>query len=177
MSYNSEERKMISVLREEYDSRLNYFLKERISIKDKSGINVIKDAIGLKVRDKAGFEYTVAGVVKKGEEEFIKLYLPEIGREIEDGKSTTPLYEFDGEDVESGSFGRGFISRKSKSAKMRDVDRDVDYDINAGYAGEDYSSFDDEPQVGDDVGSVSDKKEEKKYILVPLGEFEERFEV
>lgn len=170
MSYNSEERKMISVLREEYDSRLNYFLKERISIKDKSGINVIKDAIGLKVRDKAGFEYTVAGVVKKGEEEFIKLYLPEIGREIEDGKSTTPLYEFDGEDVESGSFGRGFISRKSAGM------RDVDYDIDAGYAGEDYSS-DDEPQVGDDVGSVSAKKEEKKYILVPLGEFEERFEV
>ena len=171
MSYNSEERKMISVLREEYDSRLNYFLKERISIKDKSGINVIKDAIGLKVRDKAGFEYTVAGVVKKGEEEFIKLYLPEIGREIEDGKSTAPLYEFDGEDVESGSFGRGFISRKSAGM------RDVDYDIDAGYAGEDYINDDGEPQVGDDVGSVSAKKEKKKYILVPLGEFEERFEV
>ena len=168
-----EEKLMISTLREEYDSRLNYFLKERISIKDKSGINVIKDAIGLKVRDKAGFEYTVAGVVKKREEEFIKLYLPEIGREIEDGKSTTPLYEFDGEDVETGGFGRGlgFISRKSAGM------RDVDYDIDAGYAGEDYSSGDDEPQVGDDVGSVSVKKEEKKYILVPLGEFEERFEV
>jgi hypothetical protein len=168
-----EEKLMISTLREEYDSRLNYFLKERISIKDKRGENLIKDAIGLKVRDKAGFEYTVGGVVKKGEEEFIKLYLPEIGREIEDGKSTSPLYEFDGEDVESGSFGRGFISRKSKSSGMRDVD----YDIDAGYAGEDYSSDDDEPQVGDDVGSVSAKKEEKKYILVPLGEFEERFEV
>lgn len=171
MSYNSEERKMISVLREEYDSRLSYFLKERISIKDKKGINVIKDAIGLKVRDKAGFEYTVAGVVKKGEEEFIKLYLPEIGREIEDGKSSAPLYEFDEEDVESGSSGRGFISRKSAGM------RDVDYDIDAGYAGEDYSIDDNEPQVGDDVGSVSAKKEEKKYILVPLGEFEERFEV
>jgi hypothetical protein len=171
MNYNFEERRMIKVLKEEYDSRLNYFLKERISIKDKRGENLIKDAIGLKVRDKAGFEYTVGGVVKKGEEEFIKLYLPEIGREIEDGKSTSPLYEFDGEDVEPGSFGRGFISRKSSGM------RDVDYDIDAGYAGEDYSSDDDEPQVGDDVGSVSDKKEEKKYILVPLGEFEERFEV
>jgi hypothetical protein len=162
---------IIKILKEEYSMRINYFLKESLSIKDKRGINLIKDAIGLKVRDKAGFEYTVGGIVKQGKEEFIKLYLPEIGREIEDGKSTAPLYEFDGEDVERGSFGRGFISRKSAGM------RDVDYDISAGYAGEDYSSDDDEPQVGDDVGSVLNKKEEKKYILVPLGEFEERFEV
>lgn len=167
---NLTEKQMISVLREEYDTRLNYFLKERISIKDKRGVNVIADAVGLKVRDKAGFEYTVGGIVKKGEEEFIKLFLPEFGREIDIQAGSAPINEIEGEDRPQ----LGFISRNS------DGMRKVDYDIDTGFAGEDYLQDDyieDEPESpeGDEV-SYS-KKQERKYILVPLGEFEERFEV
>lgn len=169
------EKQMIRVLREEYDTRLNYFLKERISIKDKRGENLIKDAIGLKVRDKAGFEYTVGGIVKKGEEEFVKLYLPEFGRDIDSQESSSPLNEFDkSEDNDHGIPQRGFISRKSAGL------RNVDYDVDAGFAGEDYLNNDqkeDIPAVDDEKVVSYSKKKERKYILVPLGEFEERFEV
>lgn len=167
---NLTEKQMVSVLKEEYDARLNYFLKERISIKDKRGVNVIADAVGLKVRDKAGFEYTVGGIVKKGKEEFIKLFLPEFGREIDIQAGSAPINEIEGEDRPQ----LGFISRNSDGV------RKVDYDIDAGFAGKDYLQDDyieDEPESpeGDEV-SYS-KKQERKYILVPLGEFEERFEV
>lgn len=160
---NLTEKQMISVLREEYDTRLNYFLKERISIKDKRGVNVVSDAVGLKVRDKAGFEYTVGGIVKKGEEEFIKLFLPEFGRELNGQEATSPLNEDEAESGETFAQ-RGFISRRSAGM------RDVDYDADSGFAGDDYVSDD------SDEESYSAKKE-RKYILVPLGEFEERFEV
>ena len=53
----NKDKEIIKVLREEYDSRLNYFLSEKITIKDKRDNNLVKYAKGLKVRDKAGFEY------------------------------------------------------------------------------------------------------------------------
>lgn len=170
---NLTEKQMISVLREEYDARLNYFLKERISIKDKRGVNVVADAVGLKVRDKAGFEYTVGGIVKKGDEEFIKLFLPEFGRELNGQEATSPLNEDEAESGETFAE-RGFISRKSAGM------RDVDYDADSGFAGDDYLQDDyieDDPESPEDDQVSYSKKKERKYILVPLGEFEERFEV
>jgi hypothetical protein len=160
---NIKEKKIISVLREEYNNRLDYFLKERLSIKDKRGVNLIKNAIGLKVRDKAGFEYTVAGIVKKDNEEFIKLYLPEIGREIDDQKSTAPLYEFDGDYFESDLPQNGFISRNSAGM------RDVSYDASLDSAENDY--------LDSSISNDEKKDQVTRYILVPAGEFEERFEV
>jgi hypothetical protein len=65
---------------------------------------------------------------------------------------------------------RGFISRRSK----------VNRDISAGFAGDDYLNNDrkeDIPDVDDEKAVSYSKKKERKYILVPLGEFEERFEV
>ena len=53
------EKQVIEILREEYNKRINHFLEEKITIKDKRGMNLVQDAIGLKVRDKAGFEYTI----------------------------------------------------------------------------------------------------------------------
>ena len=38
---------MRSILKEEYDKRLNYFLNEKMTLKTKYGANVIADAIGL----------------------------------------------------------------------------------------------------------------------------------
>jgi len=69
---------------------------------------------------------------------------------------------------------RGFISRKTAGL------RNVDYDVDAGFAGEDYLNNDrkeDIPGVDDEKAVSYSKKKERKYILVPLGEFEERFEV
>lgn len=52
--------KIISYLKEEYDNRIAYFLKE-IDVQDKKrDINVVKDAIGLKLYWD-GFEYTLSG--------------------------------------------------------------------------------------------------------------------
>jgi hypothetical protein len=167
--------KIIKVLKEEYESRINYFLKERLSIKDKRGENLIKDAIGLKVRDKAGFEYTVAGIIKKGKEEYVKLYLPEFGRKINGQESTAPLNEFDdADDYESNIPQRGFISRNSAGL------RKVDYDVESGFAGQDYLDNDyksDDANFDSKEPTSYSKNKETKYILVPLGEFEERFEV
>jgi len=177
-------KKIINVLREEYDNRLRYFLSEKISIKDKRGNNLVKYAKGLKVRDKAGFEYTFIDIVEKDGQEYIKLYLPEFGRDIAEigNESTSKLFEVDG-DVEYDE--EGFYSRKS----------DIGYDISptndgdgVGFGGlRDESDFDgdemnDDGAVGSDmmgdVKKVSNVKKEKvKYILVPLGEFEERFSV
>lgn len=170
-----EKDQIISILKEEYDIRLNYFLNEKISIKDKRGMNLIKDAEGLKVRDKAGFEYTVGGLVKKGVEEFVKLFLPEFGRDMPEGESISPLYEFDLDEEDDLDYDRnGFISRKKAGM------RDVSFDTSLGFAGDDYN---DDDYSGEDIeGDVDQvvsrkKKDERKYILVPVGEFEERFEV
>jgi hypothetical protein len=157
---------MRSVLKEEYDKRLNYFLNEKMTLTTKYGANVIEDAAGLKVYDKAGFRYTFAGIVKKEDNtEFAKLILPEepLGNEL--GSSSSPLLE----DDELGGRGIGFISRKSGS------EREIEFDTAS--SGE----FDNYRQ--EDVIDKSDKEEklgikkEPKYILVPMGEFEERFSI
>jgi len=155
-----------TVLKEEYDKRLNYFLNEKMTLTTKYGANVIEDAAGLKVYDKAGFRYTFAGIVKKEDNtEFAKLILPEepLGNEL--GSSSSPLLE----DDELGGRGIGFISRKSGS------EREIEFDTAS--SGE----FDNYRQ--EDVIDKSDKEEklgikkEPKYILVPMGEFEERFSI
>ena len=157
---------MRSILKEEYDKRLNYFLNEKMTLTTKYGANVIEDAVGLKVYDKAGFRYTFAGIVKKEDNtEFAKLILPEepLGNEL--GSSSSPLLE----DDELGGRGIGFISRKSGS------EREIEFDTAS--SGE----FDNYRQ--EDVIDKSDKEEklgikkEPKYILVPMGEFEERFSI
>jgi hypothetical protein len=157
---------MRSILKEEYDKRLNYFLNEKMTLTTKYGANVIEDAAGLKVYDKAGFRYTFAGIVKKEDNtEFAKLILPEepLGNEL--GSSSSPLLE----DDELGGRGIGFISRKSGS------EREIEFDTSS--SGE----FDNYRQ--EDVIDKSDKEEklgikkEPKYILVPMGEFEERFSI
>lgn len=138
---------LIKTLKEEYDKRLKYFVNEKINISDKRGNNLIKHAEGLKVRDKSGFEYTVAGYVKRDGEEFIKLYLPEFGREIT-GVGSSKLYE----DEDSARGSRGFIS-KTLNGK-REVSPISDFDP------DDYESGPD-----------------KKYVLINVKEFSERFEI
>ena len=156
---------MRQLLKEEYDKRINFFLNEKMTLSTKYGANIIADAVGLKVFDKAGFRYTFAGIVKKEDgTEFAKLVLPEepLGNEL--GSGSSPLLE----DDELGGRGIGFISRKS------DGKREIEFDADSGGEFDNYAD--------EDVLSRSDKEEEgttrkAKYILVPMGEFEERFSI
>ena len=162
---NLTESYMRQLLKEEYDKRINFFLNEKMTLSTKYGANIIADAVGLKVFDKAGFRYTFAGIVKKEDgTEFAKLVLPEepLGNEL--GSGSSPLLE----DDELGGRGIGFISRKS------DGKREIEFDADSGGEFDNYAD--------EDVLSRSDKGEEgttrkAKYILVPMGEFEERFSI
>ena len=106
------------------------------------------------------------GIVKKEDNtEFAKLILPEepLGNEL--GSGASPLLE----DDELGGRGIGFISRKSGS------EREIDFDTASSgefdnYAQEDMIAKSDEEE---EAGS----KREPKYILVPMGEFEQRFSI
>ena len=155
---------MRSILKEEYDKRLNYFLNEKMTLTTKYGANVIADAVGLKVYDKAGFRYTFAGIIKKEDgAEFAKLILPEepLGNEL--GSGSSPLLE----DDDLGGRGIGFISRKV------DGKREIEFDAESG--GE-FDNYEDEDILSSDSEELSTSKE-PKYILVPMGEFEERFSI
>ena len=172
---------MKKILKEEYDKRINYFLNEKITIVDKRGVNVLQFAKGLKVLDQAGNQYTFDTITKKGNEEFAKLYLPDEPREDAYGESAVnPLQEDDSNEV-------GFISR-GVGIDDRDIqrvgdnvdrgenylfDNEVEYDnLNL----DSVESDDDLPEdiLGDELNREP-KLPDRKYILVPMGEFEERF--
>lgn len=199
----NKDKEIIKVLREEYDSRLNYFLSEKITIKDKRDNNLVKYAKGLKVRDKAGFEYTFIGIVNKDGQEYIKLYLPEFGIEVDKKKSgaTSRLFEIDG--LNSDDYDeQGFYSSKSGSGLDISMTNDgdgigfsdknnfrgdlaKDYEGEINYNIDDTKNYDEYNEDDYDINKNAEtdkfvkvpKKEVIKYILVPLGEFEERFSV
>lgn len=157
---------LIESFRSEYNKRVEYFLSERMSIMTKSGINVIAGAEGLKVREKnSGLEYTVGGIVKKADAnvddidasskggksavEFIKLYLPDVGR-VDPAEADVSLNEFD-------------LDRLGYD----------DYEQNRGY---DLNTDKLSSKVNNNTVKRKQVKNEKKFVLVPIGEFEERFE-
>lgn len=161
------------VLKEEYNKRLNYFLNEKIAVKDKRGINVLQYAKGLKVLDAAGNQYTFDSIVKKGKEEFAKLYLPDEPREDAYGSDASQtLREEDRDEV-------GFYSRGSGP------DRDImPVEDNESYLFDKEEYLEDEEyldsQLRDEDSYINDpdvspKLPDRKYILVPMGELEERF--
>ena len=152
-----DEHTMKNILKEEYDKRIKYFLTEKISVKDKRGVNVLAYASGLKVLDNAGNQYSFGGIVKKGNEEFAKLYLPDEPREEAFGSSSeAPLYEEDRNEI-------GFMSRVRDGVKQISPLEDK-YD---------------EEIVNEPESDMSRKPKlpNRKYILVPMGEFEERFKL
>lgn len=165
---------MKKILKEEYDKRINYFLNEKITIIDKRGVNVLQYAKGLKVLDQAGNQYTFDTIIKKGNEEFAKLYLPDEPREDAFGEvSSQTLYEDERGEV-------GFYSRMKDGVKdIQPVD-DQEYLFDSELESEleyDDLNLDDLPydDVEDDEPNREHKLPDRKYILVPMGEFEERF--
>ena len=162
---NLSENLVKKILKEEYDKRINFFLNEKMTLTTKYGANVIKDALGLKVFDKAGFRYTFAGIVKKEDgTEFAKLVLPEEPLGNEKGSGASPLYE---DDDLGGS--KGFIVKRDKVSGKRDIE----FDASSPGA---FSDYEEDKNVINKTSDFSDNKD-PKYILVPMGEFEERFSI
>ena len=159
---NITEKKMMQVLKEEYDKRLNHYINEKISVRSKSGdINYLENAEGLKVYDKAGFAYTIAGVVQKDNKEYIQLRYPDDERAgVKVTTPGTPLVEFDGEEfISSKKDG----SREIISRKQKEVDFDVSDSSPEDYDPEELESDDEKPSV--------------RVILIPVDQFMERFSV
>ena len=176
---------LIESFRSEYKNRVDYFLSERMSVMTKSGINVIAGAEGLKVREKkSGLEYTVVGIVKKSEadsedidsrsskgnsaKEFVKLYLPDVGR-VDPAEAESSLNEF-GFDRDDDL---GYNEDLEYSDGVIDDYEADDYDQNDVY---DFNSDKLSRKANNNTVKRKVVKNEKKFVLVPIGEFEERFE-
>ena len=168
------EKKMKQILKEEYDKRIDYFLNEKITIVDKRGVNVLQHAKGLKVLDLAGNQYTFDTVVKKGNEEFAKLFLPDEPREDAFGEpSSRNLQEDDRDEI-------GFYSRtKDGKREVQPVEDENEYIYDDNFSLNDLDNVNSLEDLDDiDLEDETDsepKLPDRKYILVPMGEFEERF--
>jgi hypothetical protein len=109
-----DKKMMLSLLKEEYDKRISYYLGE-IDLKAKhsqSDSELVDDAVGLKLRDRAGFLFTV----KKIEQD-------------ESGKMYAYLLPPGSGDQE--------LSKSSKIS-LQDQRRDDDYSREDNYQDEDY---------------------------------------
>lgn len=154
---------MMQVLKEEYNKRLNYYINEKISVRSKSGdINYLENAQGLKVYDKAGFAYTIAGVIVKDNKEYIQLRYPDDERAgVKVTTPGTPLVEFDGEEFISNKNADG--SREIRARKKKEVE----FDLSAG-----------EPdELPSEELEVDEEKASVRVILIPVDQFMERFSV
>ena len=174
---NFTEREVLSYLREEYDSRLRYFLRE-IEVRDSNDNDLISSAEGLKVKDSAGYVYTVGGVMNDDEGRVVvRLIAPEEARgSYKPQKSSSFMFEKevsgddsrvrgkkseDREDSEESEevsgISNGIISRNKSAAFKRSFDIDADS----------------EP-VWKSSG-VSKDEEGSAYIDIPIEDFEKRF--
>lgn len=71
---------MLKLMKEEYDKRVKYYLGE-IETRDKDrNVNLVKDAQGLKVRNKQGLELTIEDFVVIDNIEYVVLRPPEMER-------------------------------------------------------------------------------------------------
>jgi hypothetical protein len=174
---------MKKILKEEYDKRINYFLNEKMTITDKRGVNYVKFAKGLKVLDQAGNQFSFDTIVKKGNEEFAKLYLPDEPREDAYGESSLNyLQEYD---ISEDSLYKRDNSGEGREIRDPNDDKDIEYllDSEDEYRNYDNSEYDNEDEDNlpdydlniDDNSNSTPKLPDRKYILVPMGEFEQRF--
>lgn len=156
-----KKKEMINILREEYEKRVDYYINlSEIEVKDKSDNDLISSAKGLKVKDKAGFMYTVLDIVQSDGKVFVKLLKPgEALSTIDDPVSSTPMNEFEEKDKEE-SRGKsnkakldGDVLPRNKDAEFK---RNFKSSISAKSAVDTYSS-------------------EGESLLVPIEEFEDNF--
>jgi hypothetical protein len=133
-----DESVMLDLIREEYEKRVNYFLNlSEIEVKDKDDNDLISSAIGLKVKDKAGFMYTIQDVFNdESGNVMVKLLQPGEGLiDQSEISSTTPIYEYENEDERKTKKGKSESGSKEKDLSYspetaNDIipkSKDVDY--------------------------------------------------
>jgi hypothetical protein len=115
-----DESVMLDILKEEYDSRISYYLSE-IDLKDKNDNDLIANAEGLKVKDKAGFVYTISKVFKdeSGKDIIRLLALDESRIDVSQQKSLNPIYE-DEKDMSGKDYNEDSKKISSTSPEVRD---------------------------------------------------------
>ncbi len=156
-----KKKEMINILREEYEKRVNHYINlSEIEVKDKNDNDLISSAKGLKVKDKAGFIYTVLDIVQDAGKVFVKLLKPgEALSTIDDPTSSAPMNEFEEKEEEEKVRKKdkakltGDVLPRSKDAEFK---RNFKTSISAKSAVDTYSS-------------------EGESLLVPIEEFEDNF--
>mgnify|MGYP001336992501 CR=1 FL=1 len=136
---------MLKLMKEEYDKRVKYYLGE-IETRDKDrDVNLVKDAKGLKVRNKQGLELTIEDFVVIDNIEYIVLRPPEMERagveedqddiNVVDQMKTNDSYEVqesltEAEDEEkTNNLDRDLRAKSKKMDYKRSFkDYDADYD-------------------------------------------------
>ena len=87
---------MLKLLKEEYDKRLEYYLKEVETRADhnQEDAELVNNARGLKLKDRAGFLYTLYEIIKDESGKIFALLIPPgKGDEEVTGSASTPLHD------------------------------------------------------------------------------------
>lgn len=162
MNFKKEE--MINILREEYEKRVDHYINlSEIEVKDKKDNDLISSAKGLKIKDKAGFMYTVLDVVQDAGKVFVKLLKPgEALSVIDMPKSSKPMHEDEEKQKKLAKKKKDKDQKDRLSGDVLPKNKDVEYkrslktNISAKSAAEAFPSQD-------------------ETILVPIEEFEDNF--
>ena len=153
------DKKMIKILKEEYEKRLREYITEKIQMTYKSGdeeIDVWKDADQEKVvHDDTGIMYTFAGY----EGDKVKLYLPDEPRFL------------------GGHKGNKLLTSDPGSTKEDlDVDQSALQDLPMdSYLPDDNYDYDRPDEVYYEVDETELESDERDYILVDKDEFVEKY--
>lgn len=162
MKFNKKE--MINILREEYEKRVDHYISlSEIEIKDKKDNDLISSAKGLKIKDKAGFIYTVLDVIQDAGKVFVKLLKPgEALPAIDLPKSSAPMHEEEEKEESPKKKEKDKDQKNRLSGDVLPRNKDVEYkrslktNVSAKSATEVFPS-------------------EDETILVPIEEFEDNF--
>lgn len=162
---------MVDLLREEYEKRINHYLSlTEIETKDKNDNDLISSAEGLKLKDKAGFLYTIYKIFKDASGNImVRLLAPGKGmlNQFTEPSSTNPIYETesDSEDrkIKKSKIDKNSSQEKSElSPEIRDdiipKNKDMDYKRS-------FSPDMKNPSLADDLNLDSQNEE---YIDVPI---------
>lgn len=163
---------MLDLISEEYNKRVNYYLNlSEIEIRDKNDNDLISSAKGLKLKDRAGFLYTVIGIIKKNGQDFLRLLKPGFPspEEYASPQGSLPIYETEEESEKLQKLKSGKKSQKEKNGKSPEISSDIiskskDVDYKRSFVPDMSKS-----SAIDDFGIEGDNVE---YIDVPINQKE-----
>ena len=145
------ESKMLKILREEYENRLQEYVNEELQTTYKAGdkeIDVWADADQCKVmHDESGIMYTFGGY----ENDQVKLYLPDEPRFVDGHKGNKLL--------------------TSEPQAFSDSGDDIEYELGPEIVEEDLPVGEDEYTSGEELDSEVSSSDDRDYILIDKEEF------